>query len=61
MHLMRPVSDGQIRAKGKVAFASSTLFIGESFLFDSQDREVARGSGSSMKSKIKLAPDIGYR
>lgn len=59
--LMRPISHGEMRAHGKVVFASDSLFVAESFLFDSEGREIARGSGNFAKSKTKLSPETGYK
>ena len=61
VYLTRPVSHGKIKATGKVVHASGNVFIAESLLFDIEAREIARGSGSFVKSKIKLSSDIGYR
>lgn len=61
VYLTRPVSHGKIKATGKVVHASGNVFIAESLLFDIEGREIARGSGSFVKSKIKLSSDIGYR
>ena len=61
VYLTRPVSHGKIKATGKVVHASGNVFIAESLLFDIEEREIARGSGSFVKSKIKLSSDIGYR
>lgn len=61
VYLTRPVSHGKIKATGKVVHASGNVFIAEALLFDIEGREIARGSGSFVKSKIKLSSDIGYR
>jgi len=61
VYLTRPVSHGKIKATGKVVHASGNVFIAESLLFDIEGREIARGSGSFVRSKIKLSSDIGYR
>jgi len=61
LHIMRPISQGEMRAHGKVVFTSSHFFIGESTLVDSRGREIARGSGNFIKSKIKLSAQNGYQ
>lgn len=61
IHLSRPVSRGKIKATGKVISASGNLLIAESLLLDSERREIARGSGSFVRSKIKLSSDVGYK
>jgi len=60
LYLTRPVSDGVIRANGRVVHRSRQLFIAEAELFDGQSRQIARGTGSFMRSTIALSPDIGY-
>ncbi|MEA2038803.1 MAG: hotdog fold thioesterase [Thermodesulfobacteriota bacterium] len=60
VYLIRPVSSGQMRGVGRVVHASRNLMIAESELFDSKGREIARGNGTFVKSKIRLSPDVGY-
>jgi uncharacterized protein (TIGR00369 family) len=59
-YLTRPVSEGQVRAVGKVVNQNRTQFIAESVLFDSDDREIGRATGLFVKSRIPLSSDIGY-
>jgi uncharacterized protein (TIGR00369 family) len=61
INLALPVSHGQIKATGKVINASGNLLTADSLLFDSERREIARGSGRFVRSKIKLSSDIGYK
>ncbi len=61
VYITHPVSKGEIIAHGKLIHRSSRFFIAESFLLDSEGREIARGSGAFMKSKIPLNAKIGYR
>lgn len=60
IHILRPISQGEMRARGKAVFVSDHLFVAESMLFDSKGREIARGSGNFVKSKIKISPETGY-
>ena len=60
LYLTRPVSEGTLRAEGRVVHRSRSLFLAEAELFDSDDRQVGRGSGSFMRSTIALTPDVGY-
>jgi hypothetical protein len=57
----RPVSSGELRAAGTVVHRSRNLILADSVVHDSQGRQVARGSGSFMRSQIPLTPEIGYR
>ncbi|HPJ67140.1 MAG TPA: PaaI family thioesterase [Desulfobacteraceae bacterium] len=60
VYLFRPISSGHMRAVGRVVYNSRNMLIGESQLFDSKEREIARGSGTFAKSKIRLSPELGY-
>jgi uncharacterized protein (TIGR00369 family) len=59
-YLTRPVSEGQVRAVGKVVNQNRSQFIAESVLFDSEDREIGRATGLFVRSRIPLSSDIGY-
>lgn len=59
-YLERPVTEGRMRAVGRVVMASKSLFIAEAQVIDDLDREVARGSGNFVKSKNQLNAEIGY-
>jgi uncharacterized protein (TIGR00369 family) len=61
VYFTRPVSEGIMKATGKVVQASPRLIIAESVVVDSGEREIARGSGTFMRSKIKLTEEIGYK
>jgi uncharacterized protein (TIGR00369 family) len=59
LYFTRPVSDGTLRAEGRVVGRSKSLLIAESVLFNG-DREVARGSGTFVPSRTELSEDLGY-
>ncbi len=61
IYLTRPIAAGEMRAVGRVVHASRRLFIGEAELADGDGREIARGSGTFMRSSLQLTPEIGYR
>ena len=61
VYFTRPVSEGMMKATGKVVQASRRLIIAESIVVDSEEREVARGSGTFMRSMIRLTEEIGYK
>jgi uncharacterized protein (TIGR00369 family) len=61
IYFLRPVSAGVMTAKGRVVSRSSRLIIGEGIITDDEGREVARGSGTFMPSKVKLDDRLGYR
>jgi uncharacterized protein (TIGR00369 family) len=58
--LTRPVSGGELRAAGTVVQRSRNLILADSVVHDSEGRQVARGSGAFMRSRIALTPEIGY-
>lgn len=60
VYLLRPISHGSMRAVGRVVHAGARTFIAEAEVFDSQGQVIARGSGTFVKSKIKLSPELGY-
>jgi uncharacterized protein (TIGR00369 family) len=60
VHILCPISQGEMRAHGGVVFSSKHLFVAESTLVDSRGREIARGSGNFIRSKINLSPETGY-
>jgi uncharacterized protein (TIGR00369 family) len=61
VYFTRPVSEGMMKATGKVVQASRRLIIAESVVVGSEEREIARGSGTFMRSMIKLTKEIGYK
>jgi uncharacterized protein (TIGR00369 family) len=61
LYLTRPVSEGEIVARGRVVSQSRRLYIAEGVLEDRRGREIARGSGAFMPSTIALSEEIGYR
>lgn len=60
IYLTHPVFKGLLIAKGEVVTRSQNHFVAESVLIVG-DREVARGSGSFLRSRIKLADIESYR
>jgi uncharacterized protein (TIGR00369 family) len=61
LYFLRPVSSGQMRAVGKVVSQSKNQIISESIVFDSQGREISRGSGTFVRSRVTLTPEMGYK
>lgn len=60
IYLTRSVSAGEMVATGRLVHGSRRLFIAEATLVDSQGREIGRGSGTFVRSKIPLSAEIGY-
>ena len=59
-YLLRPISEGTMKATGKVVYAGKSSFVAEAVVVDSNGKEIARGSGNFVMSKIKLTAKIGY-
>ncbi|NVJ68580.1 MAG: PaaI family thioesterase [Gammaproteobacteria bacterium] len=59
-YLTRPVSEGVMKAIGKVVNKNNSQFIAEAVVYDSQDREIGRGNGIFVRSKNRLADLAGY-
>ncbi len=60
LYLTRPISEGEMRATGRVVYRSRQLFVAEAELVDQDGKEIGRGSGTFMRSSIPLSPEIGY-
>jgi uncharacterized protein (TIGR00369 family) len=60
VYFLRPVSNGEIRAFGRVIHHSGKLLVADSILTDSDGCEIGRGSGTFMPGKIPLTGEIGY-
>lgn len=59
-YITRPVSFGTMRAVGKVVNKNRSQWVVESVVFDSEDREIARGNGIFVRSKVLLKDAAGY-
>ncbi len=60
-YITRPVSEGVVKAIGKVVNQNRSQFICESVLSDSNGKEIARATGIFVRSKIPLSDKIGYK
>ena len=49
-----------MRATGRVVHQSRRLFIADAQAADEEGQEVARGTGTFMRSTIPLRADLGY-
>ena len=59
-YLLRPISGGEMTATGRLVHHHPRLMVAESVVLDSAGREIARGSGTFVPSKIRLSAEIGY-
>lgn len=60
IHLLSPIAAGEITARGHVVHQSGRLFVAEAELEDGEGNPLARGSGTFMRSRIPLGPEVGY-
>jgi uncharacterized protein (TIGR00369 family) len=60
VYFTRPISEGELRATGAVVHRSRNLIVADSVALDSKGRQVARGSGTFMRSQIELSGLVGY-
>lgn len=59
-YITRPVSSGKMRAVGKVVNKNRSQWIAESVVYDEENREIARGNGIFVRSKVLLKEADGY-
>lgn len=59
--LTRPLSAGPVTAEGRWVSGQRRVFVGDARLIASDGEEVARGTGTFMRSRIALAGLPGYR
>ena len=60
MLLTRPMGAGAIRAEGRWLNGRRRVFVAEARLLDADGEEVARGTGTFMRSRFPLASLPGY-
>lgn len=60
VHFFRAVTQGTLRAAGRVLHRTPKLYVAEAVLHDERGREVARGTGSFVASRRELRTLEGY-
>ena len=60
-YLTRPINKGSLHGVGRVVHRSKNLIIAEAVVTNDEGKEIARGSGTFMKSSLPLTEDIGYK
>lgn len=58
---LRPIASGELHAHGTVVQSTKNVIFAEAVARDSEGREIGRGSGVFVPSKLRLTPDLGYR
>lgn len=61
IHLLKPVTEGTLTAVGRVVHRTKSIMIVEGLLKNQDEIDVARGTGTFVRSKILLDEKIGYR
>ena len=59
VHLLAPVSEGEMVGRGRVVHQSKRLFVAESTI-EVDGKTVARGNGTFMRSAVRLDEKVGY-
>ncbi len=59
-YLTRPISSGKMYAVGKVVNKNRSQFIAEAVVFNENNKEIGRGSGIFVRSKMLLKSVQGY-
>ena len=60
LNFLRPVASGEIRAVGRLVRVSKSELVAEAEAFNRDGQLVARGSGTFVRGKIQLGPEVGY-
>ena len=60
-YLTRPVSEGKMKAVGKVVNRNRSQIIAEAVVYNSEEKEIGRGNGIFVRSKQKLMETRGYK
>jgi uncharacterized protein (TIGR00369 family) len=60
IQLLRPIAEGRMIARGKVVSKGRTVWVADSTLVDERGRQLGRGTGTFMRSKIALADIATY-
>ena len=59
-YLTKPVTEGLLKAVGKVVTKNKSQYIAESVVYDSNNKEIGRGNGIFVRSKMPLVDAMGY-
>lgn len=61
VHFLRPVAGGTLRAGARVVHRTAGSLIAEALARDDAGQELARGTGTFVRSKLALDEAMGYR
>ncbi len=60
LHLLRPIAEGTLVARGTVVHEARTSFLAEAVLEDGEGRQVGRATATFARGPTRLSPGIGY-
>ena len=61
LYFLRPVQSGKIRGVGKVVSRTKTQYIAEAVIYNDENKEIGRGSGTFAMSRKSFADVPGYK
>lgn len=61
LNLLRPITTGSMRAVGQVVHSSKSQILAEAVLYNAEGKQLARGSGTFVRSTTPLSGEIGYK
>jgi uncharacterized protein (TIGR00369 family) len=61
LNLIRPANKGKLRSVGKLRSQTKNVLIAESTIYNEDGKEIAFGTGTFMRSRVALTPEIGYK
>jgi len=61
LHLLRPIAAGDMIATASVVSRTRSLIVADTVVHDAEGAQLARGTGTFMRSSIPLTEEIGYR
>lgn len=61
LNIIRPATEGKLRAVGKLKFKSRNLFVAEATLYNEAGKEIAFGTGNFAKSRVALSDVADYK
>lgn len=61
LHFQRPMREGDMIAEGRWVSGKRRVFVAEARIIDAEGEELARGTGTFLRSHIALAGLDGYR
>jgi uncharacterized protein (TIGR00369 family) len=61
LHLLKPIREGEMIATASVVSRTRSLIVADTVVHDGAGAQLARGTGTFMRSAVPLTEEIGYR